>query len=415
MGKIRSRESKRCAACASGKTASGGITDAIGGTAEQSTIARTVSERVKTLADLIRVCDIDTVAWEIVRWECKASQMGSIPRTTGNREDGWQRPSTDPVITQLYHVSVTLKPKVAILAARDEIASMLTDAKKQIAVVPKRQLTRAGKLATTGNMLEISIPDLHVGKLAWARETGWDNYDSKIAAQCFKDALLALIARTSAYKFDRVLFVCGNDILHSDTSAGATTGGTLLDTDSRYQKSFSTVRKLMIWAIDTLREIAPVTVPMVSGNHDQLSVWHLGDSLECWYHTIADVKIDNEPCPRKYIQHGKVMLLMTHGHKGQHKDYPNVMAAEQPAMWGATTFREAHTGHIHQLKVLERYGVKVRVSPALCSPDAWHSENQFIGNGRSAEAFVWSSTHGLLGTAYYTVPETVLADEEGAA
>ena len=50
-------------------------------------------------------------------------------------------------------------------------------------------------------------------------------------------------------------------------------------------------------------------------------------------------------------------------------------------------------------------GVRVRVSPALCPADSWHSENHFVGNLRSAEALVWSRDEGNVAVATYTVPE----------
>jgi len=269
--------------------------------------------------------------------------------------------------------------------------------------LPKRKTPFGSKMSLTGLMLEINIPDLHLGKLAWSPETGHADYDSKIAEEVFEEALSALIERTISYKFEQIILPLGNDILHADTKFGTTTSGTQLDTDSRYQKNFSRVRDLSIRAVERLRGIAPIKVILIPGNHDTLSVWHLGDSLECFYHNTEGVSIDNSPCLRKYHQFGKVMLMFTHGHKGRHADYPLLMATEEPSLFGSTTHREAHTGHTHQLKVQEHHGVRIRVLSALCPPDAWHAENAFVGQQRSAEAFVWHKEEGLVGTAIYTI------------
>lgn len=374
-------------------------------------ITKTTTQRVRTLQDLIRICEIDTDEWEVERYVCNKWDMGSVPRAVGSGES-WSRPSTEPVVTELYQVKVWLKRKVAIVAARAEIAALLADAKRQM---PLRPQSPRGKITPTHNMLEISIPDLHVGKLAWAKETGWENYDTRTAERIHDDALDALLNRTDSHRFEHVLFIVGNDLLHSDTKAGTTTAGTVLDTDSRFQKSFSIVRRMIVRAIDRAREIAPVHVLMVPGNHDTLAVWHLGDSLECYYHRDDLVSIDNAPTMRKYHQFGKVMLMFTHGNKGKLQDYPLLMAAEQPKMFGETLHREAHTGDKHHLKVQEYRGIKVRISPALCPPDAWHAEHQFVGSARSAEAFVWQREEGLIGTAYYTVPAPPKDRDEGAA
>mgnify|MGYP001792124702 CR=1 FL=1 len=116
-----------------------------------------------------------------------------------------------------------------------------------------------------------------------------------------------------------------------------------------------------------------MSVLMVPGNHDTLAVWHLGDSLSCYFRRDADVTIDNAPTMRKYLQHGDVMLMFTHGNRGKLAEYPLLMAAEQPAMWGATRHREAHTGDKHTQRVLEVRAVKVRIPPssgppARCAP-----------------------------------------------
>ncbi len=87
--------------------------------------------------------------------------------------------------------------------------------------------------------------------------------------------------------------------------------------------------------------------------------------------------------------------MLTHGDKGRKQDYPLLMATEEPKMFGETLYREAHTGHIHQIQTQEHHGVRVRVSPALCAADAWHAENMYVGNQRAAEAFVWEERKSI--------------------
>ena len=359
----------------------------------QAEVTATVPERVQTLEQLTAVCKIDTAIWDVERFICNKWEMGS--------KDADDRPQ----VTALYQVKAWLRKRVVLIAARSEIDALKAEAK---AALPARKWRTA---KPTGMMLEPALPDLHVGKLAWADETGYEHYDIQTAERVFDDALHALIQRTKGYQFDRVVFPVGNDLLHADTKQGTTNAGTPLDTDSRYQKSFLVARRMLTRAITALRDLAPVHVVVVPGNHDTLGAWHLGDSLECFFHKHAGIVIDNAPTLRKYHQYGAVMLMFTHGNRGKLADYPLLMATEQPAMFGATRHREAHTGDKHQLKVQEFHGVRVRISPALCSPDAWHSEHHFVGNPRSAEAFVWHKDEGLVGIANYTVP----AAKQGAA
>ena len=363
-------------------------------------LTRNTTERVKTLEDLIRVCEIDTTQWEIERYVCNKWEMAGFPRTIGHSKH-WRRESTEPIITPIYQVKAWMVRKVALIAVRDEIASLVMDAKKQL---PARKIVgRRRHIPTSTKMLEISIPDLHAGKLAWAKETGHQNYDTRIAVEMFGTALEALIERSGGHTFDHIVFPIGNDLLNADNLENSTTKGTVQDTDARFQRTFGIVRRMVSSAIERLRAVAPVYVLMVPGNHDKLSVWHLGDSLECLFHATKDVTIDNAPTMRKYHEFGKIMLMFTHGDKGKRQDYPLLMATEQAEMFGRTKHREAHTGHSHKTKTEEIHGVKVRISPALCAPDAWHAENAFVGNARAAEAFVWDSDEGLIATAHYTV------------
>lgn len=394
-GQVRILRCKTCYAARGrelGSKRSGVVVDGMTLDGDRAQLVQTVHEPIRTLADLIRVCEIDAQEWDIISWKANKWEAAAKDDTTGKM-----------VTRPLFQVTAVMKRRVVVSDARKAIEAMMADfkAKATPRPAPKRILPPGE------HMLEISIPDLHIGKLAWSEETFGANYDHKIAIQLYRDALESLILRTAAFRFSRIVVPVGNDFFHSDTKAGTTTGGTPLDVDSRFQKTYVAGRRLMVEAVERLRQIAPVTLVMVPGNHDALSTFCLGDSLECWYHATPEVTVLNAPTPRKYIEHGKVMLMFTHGDKGRKDNYPLLMATEQPEMFGRTKFREAHTGHLHQLQVKEQMGVRVRISPALCAPDAWHSEYHLVGNQRAAEAFVWSPTDGLVSLAVYTVPDEV--------
>jgi hypothetical protein len=109
--------------------------------------------------------------------------------------------------------------------------------------------------------------------------------------------------------------------------------------------------------------------------------------------------------PRKYLAFGATALCWTHGEKGKVADWPLLFATEQPEMFAAATYREIHTGHLHTTRLTEKMGVRVRISPALCSPDEWHAANHYVGNVRGAEALVYHEREGLVNVAHYNVPE----------
>ena len=406
---IGSQHSRTCSsACgiklrdSEAKQARGAPVETASGNTSSATVTKTTARRVKTLQDLIEVCEIDTKEWEVERWVCEKYDTVSVPRTTGNDKDGWSRPDARPRITESFLVKAWLRRKTTVISARAEIEAMLADARKH---APRYAAIKRTPRAS-GNLLEVNITDHHFGKLAWAKETGYADYDLGEADRLFDTATEALIARASSLIYDRSVVVIGNDLMHADNKRGQTTRGTQLTTDSRYQKVFTTARRAAVRLIDRVRNVAPVQVIVVPGNHDEVSAFCLGDALECWYHDCPDVTVDNAPTMRKYLQWGRVMLMWTHGNAGKLEDYPLLMATEQREMWGATTWREAHTGDKHHRKLIELHGVAVRILPTLCPPDDWHSDMHFVGQQRCAEAYMWNRDEGMLGTVVYSVPES---------
>ena len=254
----------------------------------------------------------------------------------------------------------------------------------------------------SGLMLEVNIADHHFGKLSWPVETGGAPYDLKIAEAMFVRAVDKLLERAKGYSFERILFILGNDFLHANSVDGSTFNGTQLDTEGRFQKTYWVARKAVCSAIERMREIAPVKVAVIYGNHDRTSMWTLADSVECFFHGDPRVEVDNRPIYRKYEQWGTCGLMFTHGDLGRRNDFPLLFATECPEVFGSTTCREVHTGHLHTTKTEEFHGVRVRILPSLTPADAWHSENGYLGNLRNAEAYVWSRTEGLIAQFIYS-------------
>src|SRR5688572_933760 len=59
---------------------------------DKGEIGLKTKERITTLEQLIRVCEIDTVYWEVERWICNKWEVGAAPRATGQGKN-WKRES----------------------------------------------------------------------------------------------------------------------------------------------------------------------------------------------------------------------------------------------------------------------------------------------------------------------------------
>jgi hypothetical protein len=337
---------------------------------------------IHTLEELLAHCHVDASIWEVERFIVNTWQMGA-------------KINDQIEVTPLFQVKATLVKRQEIIDARKELDDLIKEAKNFISPVVYKPVTKSDK--SSGNCLELLIPDLHAGKFAWSKETGWADYDTPTAIATYERAVDSILDKASGYVFDEIVLGLGNDLLNSDDYNSQTTKGTLVNSDTRYQKTYVAVRQMVIRTVEKLRHYAKrVIVKVVPGNHDAQSTFTLGDSLYCWFHAYPDVEIDNSPSPHKFYTWGKVLLGFTHGDKGRKADYGIWLATERPVDFGNSKFREVHIGHTHGLKVDEKFGVRVRTFAALCPPDAWHAAEHFVGNLRQAEAIVWNKEQGRI-------------------
>lgn len=320
---------------------------------------------VETIEDVIKLCNVDRHTWATKRF------------SVGQRADG------------------KLRWNASFERSKYATSSFLGDLKedlKKLVPPPRKVVTKPVK---GGRLLEIAIFDLHLGKLGYAPEVGSD-YDIKIAREVFFAALYELVKKARKQgPISRILFPVGNDYLTIDSDSNETTAGTPQDVDSRFAKIYREGRKILVEAIEYLRQIAPVDVMVVAGNHDHESMFHLGDALECWFHAHKDVKVLNEPISRKYYQFGKVLLCFCHGHLEKQDSLHGLAAAEQPAMWAATTYREWHLGHLHHQSVKEYMGTIVRILSSLSGADRYHHDHGYVGAKRVAQGFLFNEETGF--------------------
>jgi len=243
-------------------------------------------------------------------------------------------------------------------------------------------------------MLELPIMDFHLGKLAWREETGAD-YDLKIAEKLWRETVHSLLSKAQlAGRPEYILFPIGQDFFHFDTPTTTTTAGTQLDSDTRWQKMFCKGVELLTWAVEQCRLLAPVRVLWIPGNHDTVLSYAATVGLAQRYFETEDVSVDLSPQPRKYVRYGANLIGFAHGVE-EGKRIDGLMQVEAAQDWGKTDWREYHLGHLHTEQTTEKNGIIFRRISSITAPDAWHSENGFIGATRRAQVFVWDKDKGL--------------------
>ena len=354
----------------------------------KSTLESKNGQRIKTLDALVAAADIDLETWEIYRHIINKWEAGS--------KDSDGKIAVEP----LWQVKAWLQKRTDKLEA-ELLKQDLLDFIKDHSPVYKQRKQVLVKEDWDRHLLEIGLYDIHLGKRAWAEEAGED-YDLELASSAVTWAIDQLIQKASNYSIDRVCFPVGQDYFHIDDNTNVTPrSGNQLDVDTRWLKLMREGTKLIVNAIDSLRELAPVDVVIIPGNHDKQSTFSLGEILAAWYRKCPDVEIQNSARTRKYYTYGKVLLGFTHGmgRKEKPADLSRIMPVETAQLWSSSVWREMHVGHIHHRVVhddlKEFNGVVVRYLPTLCATDAWHYEEGYVGNIRSAEAYIWNHQAGL--------------------
>lgn len=335
----------------------------------------------KTPAEMMILHGYDPIKWELIASINKA----------------WNGTSKQQGTYTLYSSSIKVKP------LQSKISS---DTVKQVFASLKPPKIKKIKYSSTGDkLLELPIMDLHLGKLAWDKESGAD-YDIDIAEILYKNTITDILSRINTENISRILFPIGQDFFNADDADGKTQKGTSQDMDSRWQKIYAKGCMLVIWSIEQLRRIAPVEVCYVKGNHDYTTSYYLTRNTDSWYRKCNDVTVNLSPHPRKYYQFGKCMIGYSHGQETK-KSLDKLMQAEEPEIWGNTIFRELHLGHLHSESLKEVPGLKIRRISSITAADAWHTNSGYVCVVRQAQAFIWDKNKGLRQTINSTVTKEI--------
>lgn len=261
-------------------------------------------------------------------------------------------------------------------------------------IVPERPKSHSAIKNTPDNRLSVyPVADLHLGMLAWHKETGAD-YDSKIAS----DRLLRMIKSlaNSGEKTKGALLVVLGDFFHADNSKGVTTrGNNPLDVDTRWANVVQTGLSCAIGVIDELLEShETVDVEWLAGNHDDHTSMLLSAAVSAWYRTEERVRVSQEQSMFRYYKFGKNLIGMTHGHTVKSSnDLESIMAHDRSEDWGATRHRYWYTGHIHHVTRHERRGCTVETFGSLAGLDAW-SASMGYRHAVAATKIILDQNHG---------------------
>jgi len=244
------------------------------------------------------------------------------------------------------------------------------------------------------HLLVIDIADLHIGKLATAFETGED-YNSQIAVKRAKDGLQGILDKAKGFHIDKVLFVAGNDILHTDNTKRSTTAGTPQDTDGMWYENFIMAKNLYIDLLEKLISFAEVEVVYNPSNHDLTHGFFLMQLIEAHF-SKSTINFNVDLKHRKAFKYGNNLIGTTHGDGAKIENLPLLLATEFPILWSETKHRYIYSHHVHHKTSKDFIGVTFETLRSPSGSDSWHHKNGYTGVPKAVEGYIHHKDFGQI-------------------
>ncbi len=313
----------------------------------------------------------------------------------------WQSASGEP------RFSIVTKNDASRMSSveRTSLVNSIEDVIKKHKITYPKVPKKSGK-----HLLVINPADVHIGKLAIAKETG-EEYNRDIAKQRVLEGIQGLIDQAKGFDIEKVLFCIGNDILHVDNTYNTTTKGTPQDTHGKWWQSFELALEVYVSAVEMLLDVAPVDCVHSMSNHDYQSGYHLAHCLKSWFKDCDDVTVDEGPAYRKYYQYHNNMIGLEHGDGAKVNDLPLLMAQEAPKLWANCEHRTMFLHHVHHKIKLkfqsakDYIGVTVEYMRSPSGADSWHSRKGYKGSPKAVEGFLFHKDNGRVASLTYNFNE----------
>jgi hypothetical protein len=256
--------------------------------------------------------------------------------------------------------------------------------------------------------LIVSVYDLHFGKQGWADQTG-SGYDTETAKERLKTKTEYILSKVKDRgEPSEVIFLQGGDWLNVDGVDLSTTSGTSVTSEKSYPELMHEANELMVNYIDNLRRLAPVSVVLTPGNHDQEFSYSALNYLSAWYRNEDGVNIVDEHKykHRLYYKYGNTVIGASHGRDARRSDLDSILMNEAKTLWGESEDTRAvfFVGDKHNSKTVEsdETGIPVIQVPCLSGYSTWDHAHGYSSR-KALSAYIIDSEKGLDAVEYANV------------
>ena len=329
---------------------------------------------------LLKAHGFDCNVWDLV--SAKNSVWNAYNKQSGVRE--------------LYSSKITVKPKAFAMTTEDiERWFSKLDRTYSIPALKDNSAYFSGN-----KLLLIDIADLHFNLYATTFTTG-NEYNCDIAERLFFKVIEDILYRTKDYKFKKIIFCVGGDMLNADNLLGTTTKGTPQSNELHLYEAYERLCSMTIKAIDILSQKAPVDVIYVPGNHDSTCGFMLANYINAWFRNDNMVSVDYSPLPRKYVKFGKTLFVFAHD--GNVKTLPRIIPDEARECWSKIETTEVFLQHLHtEQLLLEDNNMRIQRLPTISGKSEWANQKGYSSK-RQAKSFIFDIEDGLSDVLYTTI------------
>jgi hypothetical protein len=240
----------------------------------------------------------------------------------------------------------------------------------------------APPVQTEADLLTVyPLADVHIGMMAWGRETGED-YDTKKAA----NRLCSWVGRAvdaSPAAGEAVILGVG-DLTHADDQNNMTPRSKhVLDVDTRHFKTLDATIAAMAHCIErAAAKHAKVKVRILPGNHDLNTYLAVMFALCERYRDNRRIEVQKVPGEFWVYRFGANLLAAHHGHGGKPERITMWLADEHAEAWGQTRHRVLWTGHMHHHKSADIGGVTWEQLRAITARDAHATSGAYVARAQ---------------------------------
>lgn len=202
----------------------------------------------------------------------------------------------------------------------------------------------------------------------------------------YKPTQSKIMDKLSSRKWEEVLIILGQDLLHTDNFKGQTANGTMIG-EIDLVKAWDDAHKFYGPMIEmSIKQAKKIKIIYSPGNHDHSMSWAFVQFIKALY---PQVTYDDSLEERKVHTFESIFIGTTHGEKNR-KNLHNIFPVEFPIEWSKAKVRELHFGHYHLEDAKDVYGMMVRTLATRNKTDKWHKDNGYVGAHKRFMLFEYS-------------------------